>query len=195
MTLLAGDIIAVYRQADPVTREIGRLWYSRSAKDVREIARLAPRGIGPSRAAAILAALSPQTQWSSNWAWAKEVAIAANWRKNPPAIGGFPLNRDKAWRIAGGEDPDKVLGGPKVRAFWRALAGDPDAVVLDIWMFRAFGYPDNVTTKTYNEIAEVMRRAAAHVGESARDLQAIIWLQTRGVRPSDPLEYLAVDDA
>jgi hypothetical protein len=192
MTLLAGDIIALYRQTDPVTREIGRRWYDRSKQDVNELARLAPRGVGPSRTAAILAALSPQTQWSKNWEWAREVVLAAAAGGNPPTIGGFPRNREKAWRIAGGADPDKVLGGPKVRAFWRALAGDPDACVLDIWMFRAFGYPDNVTAKVYAEITEVMERAAAHVGESVRDLQAIIWLQTRGVRPADPIRYLEV---
>lgn len=181
-----------YAALDDVTQHLGALWYDRSKRDVARLARLAPRGIGHSRAAAILAVLSPQTQWVQNWEFATRICQAARAGSRMPAIGGFPANRRKAWRIAGGENPREVVRGPKVTAFWRALAGDPDAVVLDIWMFRTFGLPDTPTERVYLATAERFLAAARNLGVTARELQASIWLGTRGFRPSDPIEYLEV---
>ncbi len=185
-------IESIYAEIDPVTRQLGAAWYGRSKRDVARLARLAPRGVGQSASAAILAVLSPQTQWSQNWDFATRICEAARAGRRMPAIGGFPANRKKAWRIAGGEDPRNVVRGPKVTAFWRALAGDPDAVVLDIWMFRTFGLPDTPTNRVYEATAEAFLAAAKSIGVSARDLQASIWLHTRGFRPSDPIAYLEV---
>lgn len=188
---VAERAIAHFHAAAPQTREAGRLWYTRSRRDVRAIASLLPPGVGQSAAAAILAALSPQTQWVQNWLWAERIAAAAGrGDRRRPRVGGFPNNRAKAWRIANGENPDHVLGGLKVRAFWRALYGDPDAVVLDLWMFRAFGLPDAPPASVYRTCAEGMRIAAAELGVAARDLQATIWLHVRGSKPSDPDHYL-----
>ena len=192
MTPTAGDIMRIYREIDPTTRQLGRLWYGRSHRDVARLARLAPRGIGRSRTAAILAVLSPQTQWAQNWEFAEKIVLAKAAGKRMPAIGGFPRNREKAWRIVGGEKPVDVVRGPKVTSFWRALAGDPRAVVLDIWMFRTLGLPDTPTEKVYWATAEAFGDAADSLRVSARDLQASIWLHTRGVRPSDPIRYLEV---
>lgn len=187
-----GEIMQIYRDTDRTTRLLGGLWYGRSHRDVARLARLAPRGIGRSRTAAILAVLSPQTQWVQNWEFAERIVLAKVAGQRMPAIGGFPANRKKAWRIVGGADPASVVRGPKVTAFWRALAGDPSAVVLDIWMFRTFGLPDTPTESVYHKTAAAFTSAADSLGVSARDLQATIWLQTRGVRPSDPLRYLEV---
>jgi hypothetical protein len=179
-----------FHAADPVLRDAGLRWYDQSLKDVRELSRLLPHGVGISAAAGVLAALSPQTQWVQNWLWARQVAQAAGeGRRRMPVIGGFPKNRDKAWRIANGEPPRQVLRGPKVTAFWRALKGDPDAAVLDIWMFRAFGLPDTPSAKVYRSAAEALSVAAYDLGVTARQLQAVIWLHVRGVRPGDPSDY------
>jgi len=181
-----------FLEAAPDIREAGLRWYDQSLKDVRELSRLLPSGSGVSAAAGILAALSPQTQWVQNWLWARQVAQAAGeGRRRMPVIGGFPANRDKAWRIARGERPKDVLRGPKVTAFWRALAGDPHACVLDIWMFRAFGLPDTPPESVYRKVAEALSVAAYDLGVTARQLQAVIWLHIRGVRPGDPKEYFA----
>jgi hypothetical protein len=177
-----------YNECDPALREAGLAWYGQSLNDVDELARLLPHGVGRSAAAGILAALSPQTQWASNWKFARTIVTHAG-AQEMPAIGGFPKNREKAWRIANGERPAEVLGGPKVRAFWRALAGDPDAVVLDLWMFRAFDLPDAPTRKVYDRVALELKAAADELGVAARDLQAVIWLHMRGIKPSDPDAY------
>lgn len=187
--MLKDTAIAHYYETDPALREAGLGWYAQSMSDVRRLADHLPHGVGASAAAGILAALSPQTQWQNNWRWAEMVAIAAGQGRKMPAIGGFPKNREKAWRIANGERPGDVLGGPKVRAFWRGLAGDPDAVVLDLWMFRAFGLPDAPSQRVYDYVASALVAAANELNVTARDLQAIIWLHMRGVRPGDPESY------
>lgn len=178
-----------FHAAPPSLREAGLRWYDTSLRDVRELSKLLPHGVGVSAAAGILAALSPQTQWINNWEYARKVARAAGLGYRRPRIGGFPANRSKAWRIANGERPADVLSGPKVTAFWRALKGDPDACVLDIWMFRAFGLPDTPPTSVYLRVAEALSVAAYDLGIAACQLQAVIWLQVRGVRPSDPAAY------
>jgi hypothetical protein len=181
-----------YHACDPDLREAGLRWYDQSLRDARDLSRMLPHGVGLSAAAGVLAALSPQTQWSQNWQYAQKFALAASLgQKYQPASGGFPKNRDKAWRIANGESPDRVLGGPKVRAFWRAIKGDQDACVLDVWMFRAFGLPDQPSQKMYDAVAEAVCVAAYDLHIRASQLQAIIWLHVRGVRPSDPKEYFA----
>jgi hypothetical protein len=38
----------------------------------------------------------------------------------------------------------------------------------------------------YAEVTRRFRQAAASVGESARDLQAILWFHVRGFRADDP---------
>lgn len=182
-----------FHNCDPDIREAGMRWYTQSLRDVRELSRLLPRGVGTSAAAGVLAALSPQTQWTQNWLYARIMAQAAGeGRKRQPKVGGFPANRSKAWRIANGERPADVLRGPKVTAFWRALKGDPDAAVLDIWMFRAFGLPDTPSETVYRKVAEALAVAAHDLNVSARQLQAIIWLHIRGIKPGDPQEYFEV---
>lgn len=178
-----------YLTAEPHILDAGLRWYDQSLRDVRELSRLLPKGSGVSAAAGILAALSPQTQWVQNWLWATKVAKAAGEGRRRPVIGGFPKNRDKAWRIAQGERAEDVLRGPKVTAFWKALAGDPHACVLDLWMFRAFGLPESPPRSVYERTAEALAVAAYDLGVQARQLQAVIWLKVRGIRPSDPAEY------
>jgi len=177
----------LYAATDTATREHGRDWYRLSERDVRRIARELPRGLGQSAAAAIFAALSPRQQYVSNWRGAYAVAVARSAGAAEPPATGLGDARRKAWRIAHGERPDAVLGGDKVRNFWRALAGDPDAVVLDVWMCRALGIDqEKLTPILYAELSDAFRAAAKLCGESARDLQAILWFHVRGMKPGDP---------
>lgn len=190
---LVPAVLAEYGRAGEAIREAGRDWYPSAEREARAIAALAPRGIGPSRGAAIIAALSPRAQWVTNLRWAGQVAAAAAIDADCPAVGLLP-NRAKAWRIAHGEDPREVLGGPKVRAFWRNLAGDPEAVTVDVWAAKAVGQdPNRLTPARYRAIAEAYRTAAHETGEDPRDIQAIVWLSYRGVKPADPLDFRPTD--
>lgn len=118
---LARNIVATYDAATPAERAEGRSWYS-TARDVA--VSLDPKD--PVRAAAVLAVLSPRLNWTKN------VELAGD------AYAGHPLkclkaNADKAERILNGAEPDDVVSGPKVRAFWHAIVDPTDAraIVID----------------------------------------------------------------
>lgn len=106
------------------------------------------------------------------------MVLAAAAGKAEPAVGGLCPNRAKAWRIACGEDPDTVLSGPKVRAFWANILGDVETVTVDVWAASA---AEGVKSKQapvrrrYQLLAESYRRTARRHGMSPRDVQAAVW--------------------
>lgn len=74
------------------------------------------------------------------------------------------------------------LGGSKVNNFSRALAGDPNAVTLDIWMARALGLNDQEffqDAKLYELAADSIRELAAEEGVEPRQYQAAVWTGIR----------------
>jgi hypothetical protein len=97
--------------------------------------------------------------------------------------------RAQAWRIANGEAPLAVLNGPKVRSFWANIMGDTDAVTCDVWaVFVALGRKDERMVSTparYRMVADAYRRAAAILGVTPRGCQAAVWVDARGVKPTD----------
>jgi hypothetical protein len=119
--LKAKHITATYRAALTEERVEGKSWYATA----REVAvSLDPKD--PVRAAAVIAVLSPRLSWEKNVQAAQNVyqGIA------PRVLGA---NAAKAQRIFNGENPDDVVSGPKVRAFWHAIVNpeDPRAIVID----------------------------------------------------------------
>jgi len=119
--LLQKNINATYRAATPAERAEGKSWYS-TARSVAE--SLDPQD--PARAAAVIAVLSPQVHWDRN---VKMAADAYAGRE----IKGLGVNAAKARRIVAGADPDDVVSGPKVRAFWHSIVNpsDPRCIVVD----------------------------------------------------------------
>lgn len=74
----------------------------------------------------------------------------------------------------------RKIRGDKTRAFSAALQGDVDAVVLDVWMFRAFGLGyKTLTSKRYREVSARVRGIATRASMTPRDAQAAIWTATR----------------
>jgi len=68
------------------------------------------------------------------------------------------------------------LGGRKVDNFAKALMGDPNAVVVDRWMMRAWGFKGDVPTPAQYDIIEhgIKELAQRHQMEP-RQVQAAIW--------------------
>jgi hypothetical protein len=90
------------------------------------------------------------------------------------------------------------FGGAKVQNFADALGGDLSAIVVDRWMLRAFGYPENITAKRYREISHWIAAKAHREGMAPAQVQAAIWCgikrleDTTGFR-IDPIDkYLEV---
>ncbi len=73
----------------------------------------------------------------------------------------------------------KTLNGPKINAFYEALKGDKNAVVVDRWMARAYGFK-SVTSSNYDRIERGIR-LEAHANEmEPSDFQAWKWASIRG---------------
>lgn len=151
--------------------EQASIWYFEAqevAEDVAEILSL-PLENG----AAIVSAFSPRERWASNvqkayaFANGKPVTGLSNNLKmaNDAKVNGFD-----------------ALKGQKTNAFARAIAGDNNAVVCDVWMIRAAGMDASkgVNKAQYNILSDAVRIVADEFGLTPRTTQALIWVVIRG---------------
>ena len=163
----------------------GRAWYPIAGRWRQEYAYR--YDLNQRQAAGILAALSPRTQWAHNRAHAVTLA----------ETGAAPnLNTAKAVAILDGADPAEVLAplhqsgdklyGQKVAAFWRCLCDPwhPDAVAVDVWAARV-AIPDAPRwhldrRSRYEAAAGAYRAAAAVLGWTPAETQAVAWCHVRG---------------
>lgn len=175
-------ILAAYDSAEPEAIAAGLAWYDRAERTMSAMARY--YGVSRQTAAGVVAALSPRVRWAPNLEAAERILSAATRGASEPPVNGYPANRAKAWSIANGADPDAVLGGPKVTAFYANLTGDPDRVTVDVWAARGAGLdmPDGrtLTPRTMRELHAAYVNAAERRGITARALQAAVWVAVRG---------------
>jgi hypothetical protein len=150
--------------------EAASVWYF----EAQEVAEDVAENMGASLeiGASIVAAFSPRERWSTN------VAKALAFSMNKPVSGLSNNLRMAQNAMSYGFD---ALKGQKTNAFARAIAGDTDAVVIDVWMMRAAGMETDSPNKTqYREISEAVRNVAAEFGITPRTAQALIWIIVRG---------------
>jgi hypothetical protein len=185
--LRAKNITATYRAATDSERVEGRSWYA-TARAVAE--SLDPAS--PEKAAAVIAVLSPRLNWDKN----VEAAVSVYKGLHPKVLGANAL---KAKRIMAGENPDDVVSGPKVRAFWHAIVNpsDPRAIVIDRHAFDVAagtvlddeqrgkvlglkGAYDNVC-KLYVRAAQILSRELGHE-ISPVEVQATTWVAWRRMK-------------
>lgn len=87
----------------------------------------------------------------------------------------------------------RPMGGRKINSFAAAMSGDVNAVVVDIWLLRAFGedrkyYREEsetfrsggATGRQYDIIEAYVRHEAKIRGLDAREVSAMIWSGVRG---------------
>jgi hypothetical protein len=117
----ARNVTRAFRAASVEDRLAGQSWYA-TAREVA--ATLDPDN--PARAAAVIAVLSPRLSWRKN------IEAAADAYAGRP-VRTLASNAAKAAAILAGTEPDDVVKGPKVRAFWRVISdpSDPRSVVVD----------------------------------------------------------------
>ena len=161
----------LYQQADYAALRNGRTWYTSTG---RWCARLSARYDVPIEAVAgIVAVLSQRKRWREN----RLEAVRALQGKDIRALGTV---RVKVKNILAGR-VDISVKGPKIRAFWRAILGDPDAVVLDSWMLKAYGETrKRLTPLQYSHLANKLRRDAAYEEADSAVFQAVVWCVIRG---------------
>ena len=165
-------ILEVYRSATDAQVAAGRSWYPEALKIGTDLHAQGP---------AILAVLSPSTEWGVNVQAARDV-VSSGWSKWQSGT-----NTHKAIKIIGGADPDDIARGNKVRAFWRAIKGDTESVTVDRHALSVFlgyqvsGKQAGVLSRkgAYAFVEAAYHKVAKIIGISPRDLQAITWVAWR----------------
>lgn len=169
---MVSRLVQAWDKATDEEREQGAEWYAEARARISRMAR--NFGVSKSCAAGVVAALSPRLRWSVN------VRAAETLLSGTTPSGVFKASLAKAQRILAGEKPLRVLSGPKVRAFYRALMGDESAAVVDVWVARAVGWTKEIKAKAYARIARALAKAAEIVGVAVAKLQAVAWVVVRG---------------
>lgn len=170
------NILNVYRAADSDSLREGLRWYND--------AHLFAKGLDTdvNRSAGIIAALSPMNGWKNN----KNKAALLYAQDGEGTKVGLFTNVAKAQLIYKGGDPNEILRGDKVRAFYRTILnprGDirptVDRHAFDI----AVGMRTNDKARgalsrkgVYESFADAYRAAAAIEGIGAAQMQASTWL-------------------
>lgn len=125
--------------------------------------------------------LSPRVQYVMNVRAIKALVKGEN---KPSGMMSTTWNRAKNSLSA--ENPWSTFGknAHKTLAFAKAIAGDSNAVVVDVWAARVAGLghlSEKLDSKrNYELIASAYTRAAKRLNVSPRELQAITWVACRG---------------
>jgi hypothetical protein len=175
------NILAVLDRATPKQVVEGMNWYA----DAHSFARTLDRRY--TRAAGIIAALSPQTSWATNR------MLATRAYADGTASGSLGASCAKADAILSGLAPLDVLGGDKVRSFFDNIARPKtsQAVTIDrhahdIAVYqRMMSAPRQLLTRKggYEMFADLYREAAGTVGILPLQVQAITWVVWRAEGP------------
>ena len=165
----------------------GMAWYFEAHSIAQGIGRL--YGCGVTKAAGVIATLSPRIAWETNVDEAREIfEYGEDW-----GYVSLRRNVDKAlWLTEPEVDNDyaeRLISGRKVRAFYRNIRYPATSldVTLDGWMYDALNLPvtDNGNPKylerrgVYDAISDGFRIVAADHGILPHQLQAAIWLSVR----------------
>ena len=175
------NILRMYLSATEEQRLAGETWYQTARDEAKRLAGL--YDVSYRCAAGVIGVLSPRQRWEQNKLDAANILRAAtSGSRIKPKCAAYGRNRDKAWRIAKGESPAKVLGGPKVNAFYRNICGDYNGVTVDVWAARV-AEPYNRSfagrQKDYDAIADAYTNVAMEVGSFPAFVQAVCWVTIR----------------
>jgi hypothetical protein len=145
-------------------------WYMDAERVAAEVARNLDTTLEVG--ATVVSAFSPRERWTNNVAKAISFSLGRD-------VPGFKNNMKMATNgLAMGF---KALNGPKTNAFAKAIAGDENAVVIDVWMLRALGIEKKSPTQSqYTEMAKAVTTVAMKYGMTPRAMQALIWIIVRG---------------
>ena len=124
--------------------------------------------------ASVVSAFSPRVTWAHNKAKATQYAQGIT----PKGLRSHVVAADRC--VAEGFNG---LRGLKTNAFARAIAGDREAIVVDVWMCRAAGLGKDAPNQTeYRAIADAIRTIAGTpaVCMAPATLQALLWIIVRG---------------
>ena len=161
--------------ATPAQIEQATQWYADAEMLALDVMRIfSNRGIDANleQCASVVSSFSPRQRWNRNVVQALDFA-------HGNAYVGLKNNLRMAENsLVLGFD---ALKGLKTNAFARAIAGDENAITIDVWMCKAAGLDTNAPNKTqYKELSEAVQIVSTQVGLTPRVTQALIWIIYRG---------------
>jgi len=168
-------LIELYASTNRDVRVRGRRWYPETSRRLTTLAHEYHRAL--SQVTAVFAITSVAAQLSSNFRWTEEILRGEREGGRWPNVQA-PLVKG----ALGARYPSRFVRGPKISAFYRALMGDPEAVVLDRWAARAAGWESDkhqIPVRVQREMEAAYREAAAACNERVRNFQAIVWIAKR----------------
>ena len=155
----------------------GKVWYANAQALAIELSQGSDLDL--LQAASVIAHLSPKVTWALNKRAAEDLVYRG---VRTPGIMGAPFAR--ATEASRAEDPLATFGpaAKKTRSFALNIAGFDQEVTVDIWIARAVGVTEKQLTHVgvYEGIAHQFRLAAKRYGITPMQIQAIVWIVTRG---------------
>lgn len=171
------NILAAYNAASDDDITYGMSWYPSARAIAESLSDDVSMGAG------VIAALSPMTSWPLNVKRAGEVFATGT-------TTGLKRNVEKAERIYSGEAALDVLSGPKVRSFYLNIMGinsvesvTVDRHAIDVACGRVLSDKERAQAirgkAGYATVAQMYLDAAAQIGITGAELQAIVWVYWR----------------
>lgn len=175
---LTRRILRTFDRATASDVESGATWYDEARALAVSLAEWTDGDL--ERSAAVIAALSPRTTWTRN------VEGATRLLANDYIIPGL-IGRNVTTAVDASNVGFAALNGPKTSAFARNIAGDHDAVTVDVWAARVVDVdPDTQLGRkgVYDAVAHAYRLAARRRGVTPATMQATTWIVARNGRAS-----------
>jgi hypothetical protein len=145
-------------------------WYADAEKVAHEVARNLDTYLEVG--ASVVSAFSPRERWTTNVA----KAISFSLGNDVPGFKNNMVMANNSLTLG-----FKALKGMKTNAFAKAIAGDEQAVVIDVWMLRAVGIEKKTPGQAqYTELVNAVKKVAFDFGMTPRSMQALIWIMIRG---------------
>lgn len=165
----------IANSATPAQIEQATQWYADAellAHDLIRIYQSRNINVTLEQTASVISSFSPRQRWNRNMVQAIEFAN-----------GGEPKGLSNNLKMAKQSEQIgfNALKGQKTNAFARAIAGDENAITIDVWMCYAAGLDTNAPNKTqYRELSEAVATIAKEMKMTPRTMQALIWIVYRG---------------
>lgn len=166
----------IVKSAKPSQIEQASKWYLEAeeiAREIVDIYKSRNMDVSLEQAASIVSAFSPRQRWSVN------VRQSLRFAHGDEDMRTLPNNLKMAKNAL--EKGFDALNGKKTNSFARNIAGDENAVTIDVWMMRSAGIAkDSPSKKDYAALTEAINIVALENALTPRTTQALIWIVYRG---------------
>lgn len=175
---IVARILRTFDRATSSDVESGARWYDEAGQLACE---LSGGDVTVEHAAVVIAHLSPRTTWARNVASAVELI-----HHGEKLAGVIGTNYERAARSLELVDPFESFGptAPKTLSFARNIAGDREAVTVDVWAMRVANLDETLLGRkgAYDAVAHAYRVAARRRGVDPATMQATTWVVARNGR-------------